>query len=326
MKFTVCLLAYNHASYIVQAIESILMQKTAFEFDIVIGEDDSNDGTRAIVQDYARRFPDKIHVILGSRSDVHKIHGRVTGRRNYHSVLSAARGEYIALLDGDDFWISAAKLQQQADYFDAHPECTVCGTDAWIDCAGERTKFSARFWKKPGPIYTLEDVLSGDFVPPSCTLALRRSALDFPDMFWRTITGDMALYSICGSRGNFAVLPEPTAVYRVNAGGIYTTGRKPGERAEATPRELEKLQHIALMFEEFLAYLGPRFTAVLRKRLSGIHRDIAWIARELGDFRSMRIHAGAALSYAGFRGPHAVELARLWVAGLAPWLLRFRKQ
>ena len=227
------------------------------------------------------------------------------------------------MLDGDDYWESPEKLQRQVDYLDAHPECSVCGTDAWIEFTGERTLFSQRFWKQPGTVFELADILSGDFIPPTVSVVLRKTALDFPDVFWKTITGDMAVFSICGTRGNFAVIPEPMSVYRVNPGGIYSGGKKPGERAAATPRELQRLQHIAFLFDDLLAYLGPRYAAVLKTRLAAIHRDIAWVARELGDSRSMRQHAGASLSSSGFRGPFLREKLKLWLGGVAPWLLKF---
>jgi hypothetical protein len=142
-------------------------------------------------------------------------------------------------------------------------------------------------------------------------------------MFWRTITGDMAVFSILGARGDFAVLPEPTGVYRVNAGGIYSGGKKPGDRPEPSPRELEKLMHIAHMFEELHRYLGARYDSVLRPRLAGIHRDIAWMARELGDYKTMRHQARAALGYGG--GGHRGELVKLFLLGCVPWLLRARE-
>jgi glycosyltransferase involved in cell wall biosynthesis len=326
MKVSVVLLAFNHAQFFVQSIESALAQKTDFEFEVVVGEDESSDGTREIVEDYVRRFPGKVRGIYGRRADVHTIHGQVTGRRNYYNSLIAAKGQYIAMLDGDDFWESTDKLQQQADYMDGHPECSVCGTDAWIETSADRSLFSQRFWKKPGTVFTLEDILAGDFIPPTVSVLLRRSVLEFPPVFWETITGDMAVFSICGTKGNFAVIPEPMSVYRVHSGGIYTGGRKPGERTASTPTELRRLQKIALMFEDLRSFLGAQYADVLEKRLSGIHRDIAWVAREIDDAAAVRQHSRAALSYAKYRGPHLRELLKLWLGGVAPWLLRFKKQ
>ena len=97
-KVSVCVQAYNHASYIAQALDSVLMQETDFDFELIIGEDESSDGTREICIRYAEQHPDRIRLFLRSREDVIYINGRATGRYNFVENLRAARGEYIALL------------------------------------------------------------------------------------------------------------------------------------------------------------------------------------------------------------------------------------
>src|SRR5690606_24113344 len=122
MKLSVCIQTYNHAPYIAQALDSVLMQETDFDFEILLGEDESTDGTREICQEYARQHPDKIRLFLNSRENVIYINGRPTGRWNFMNNLRHVRGEYVALLDGDDYWTDPRKLQKQVDVLDASPE------------------------------------------------------------------------------------------------------------------------------------------------------------------------------------------------------------
>jgi glycosyltransferase involved in cell wall biosynthesis len=122
---SVCITAYNHEPFIAECLETILMQETDFPFEIIVGEDDSTDGTREICKAYAEKHPDKIRLFLRDEKDKIYINGRKTGRFNYMENLKAARGVYIAMCDGDDYWLVKDKLQRQRDFMQAHPECTL---------------------------------------------------------------------------------------------------------------------------------------------------------------------------------------------------------
>ncbi|MEZ4781129.1 MAG: glycosyltransferase [Flavobacteriaceae bacterium] len=107
---------YNHERFIKLCLNGILMQKTDFKYEIILGEDASTDGTREICKEYAKRFPDKIKLFLRSRKDVIYINGNATGRYNFIENLKACQGKYIALCDGDDYWTDPLKLQKQVDF------------------------------------------------------------------------------------------------------------------------------------------------------------------------------------------------------------------
>lgn len=111
---SVFMLAYNHEKYIAEAIESVLMQKTDFDFDIVIGEDCSTDATRHIVLEYAQKYPNKIKPIL------HNVN--VGAMLNQMYVLEACTGKYVAMCEGDDYWTDPFKLQKQVDFLEANKE------------------------------------------------------------------------------------------------------------------------------------------------------------------------------------------------------------
>lgn len=112
---SVCIITYNHEKYISQAIESVLMQKTNFAWEIVIGEDCSQDFTAQILSKYKDKFPNQITLILQEKN--------VGAIRNaYEFSIPACRGKYIAFLEGDDYWTDEFKLQKQVDFLESNPD------------------------------------------------------------------------------------------------------------------------------------------------------------------------------------------------------------
>lgn len=122
---SVHMITYNHAPYIAQAIEGVLMQKTNFPFELVIGEDCSTDRTREIVLQYAQKYPKIIRVITSPNN--------VGMKKNSYRTIQACSGKYIAFCEGDDFWKNTEKLQMQVDLMDIRPECGLVFSDCdWI--------------------------------------------------------------------------------------------------------------------------------------------------------------------------------------------------
>src|SRR5580704_17934239 len=124
MKLSVATITYNHEQFIGQAIESVLAQKVNFDYEVVIGEDCSTDGTRAVILDFQRRYPDRIVASFRERN--------IGAMRNAEATFAACRGEYVALLEADDYWTCEVKLQKQVDFMDAHPDCAICCSRAQV--------------------------------------------------------------------------------------------------------------------------------------------------------------------------------------------------
>ena len=111
---SIAMLAYNHEKYIVDAIESVLMQRTSYTYKIIIAEDFSTDNTRKIVLDYQKKYPKKIKLILQDKN--------VGANQNNVDLLTNLEGIYIAALEGDDYWTDPLKLQKQIDFLENNPE------------------------------------------------------------------------------------------------------------------------------------------------------------------------------------------------------------
>ena len=124
---SVAIITYQHINYIEQTIKSVLMQETSYDYEIVIADDCSTDGTREIVQKYKEMYPEKIRLVLHSEN--------VGMVKNEASLLSACEGKYIAYLDGDDYWTDPHKLQIQIDFLENNNEYSSCYSDA--QCIGD---------------------------------------------------------------------------------------------------------------------------------------------------------------------------------------------
>ena len=138
---TVILPTHNHAPFIAEAIESVLMQRTDFPFDILLHDDASSDGTADICRDYAARYPDKITLIAQTENRYQ--HDR---RIQSHILIPRVTAKYTAILDGDDYWIDPLRLQKQVSYLEAHPDCTLCiGAADYVDVRGRIVERSAPY-------------------------------------------------------------------------------------------------------------------------------------------------------------------------------------
>lgn len=232
---SVCIATFQHAPYIEQCIESALMQQTNFPFEILLGEDESTDGTREICKAYAEKYPGKIRLFLRSRKDVIYINGNPTGRFNAIQNFLEAKGKYIALLEGDDYWSDPLKLQKQFDILETHPEIIVCHhwqKIASLNASGEYEETKAPTEGQgyyPETIATVREIFENRLRIKSRTMFFRNIFLDgykLPDWYFKLQFGDVPLCMIFGKFGNFYFLDEEMAVYRITAKGVAGTGRK----------------------------------------------------------------------------------------------------
>lgn len=222
-KVSVALWTYNHEQFIAQAIESVLMQQTDFEYELIIGEDCSTDGTRAIVVEYFQKYPERIRPLLHEHN--------VGGAANSIAVLNACRGQYVALLDGDDYWTDPRKLQKQVNFLEAHPEYSHCFHPVfWLEHA--TGQISVSYYGAPGikQYYTLDDLLEySNFVPTASVVFRSHLISEIPDWFSLCPVGDLPLHilNLCNSgQDKVGFIDEPMAVYRRHSGGVHGGNRR----------------------------------------------------------------------------------------------------
>lgn len=148
-EISVIIITYNHEKYISQAIKSVVNQKCQYTYEILIGNDCSTDGTQDIVGKFDIIYPE---IAVFNRKE------NMGASKNLYDLLCRARGKYIALLEGDDYWIDPEKLQMQIEFLEKHTEYIGCSHRCQVvDEAGNRLKRQKMIWEYPKQIFTLED-------------------------------------------------------------------------------------------------------------------------------------------------------------------------
>jgi glycosyltransferase involved in cell wall biosynthesis len=216
---SVCVQTYRHARFISECLDNIIHQQTSFPFEIIIGEDESTDGTREICMEYANKFPDKIRLFLRSRKDVIYIDGSATGRFNFVENLKATRGKYIALCEGDDFWNDPKKLQKQFDFMETHPEYSVCFHQA--NLLKTNMEISEVSYLKNDATLDFTNFIEKNFVATASHF-FRQFDSPLPKWFINIPAGDWALILINAQRGKMYYMKEAMATYRHHSGGTWT--------------------------------------------------------------------------------------------------------
>jgi glycosyltransferase involved in cell wall biosynthesis len=215
MKVSICMITYNHERFIAQAIESVMMQVADFDYELVIGEDKSTDTTREICLAYQAQHPDKIRV-LTPETNQGMMH-------NFVQTYTACNGEYVALLDGDDYWTSPEKLQIQVNFLDTNPGYSMCFTRA--ACFDNDTG-EILYYLPDRPIKNskleVADFLGGNFIP-TCTVMFRRRLIsEIPLWFANLSMGDWPLHILNTLHGPAGYLSEITGYYRLHAASSYS--------------------------------------------------------------------------------------------------------
>jgi len=206
---SVCCITYNHEKYIRDTIEGFLMQKTNFDFEIIIGEDFSTDETAKIVMEYANKYPD----IIKAECNAHNI-GTMP---NFFKTIQKATGKYIALCEGDDYWTDPLKLQSQVDFLEKNKDYVI--TAHKHDTLKNEVIY--KLDKNLNESLTLQD-LAFDIPFNTLTVMFKRSALDINEYINLKINYAHFLFLYLAQFGKVHYNNTSMAVYRVHTGGIWS--------------------------------------------------------------------------------------------------------
>ena len=219
---SICCITYNHENYIRDAIEGFLMQKTDFPFEIIIHDDASTDATADIIREYERKYPDIIKPIYQTENQYSK------GEKATLFTFKAARGRYIALCEGDDYWIDPLKLQKQITEMEKHPECYISFHPAIrrrVD--GSRKDGMLGLHSDKITIFSTEEViLGGGGFMHTGSIVLNRSAvpriMSFFDIARETHVGDYYIQILGAENGGALYLSDVMSVYRAGVPGSWS--------------------------------------------------------------------------------------------------------
>ena len=229
-------LAYNHEKYIRRALEGMVRQKTDFDFEVIVHDDASTDGTAAVIREYAAEYPAVIKPVYQTENQWSKGISIVETH-----IRPRVTGSYMAVCEGDDYWTDPCKLQKQYDYMEAHPDCTFCFTNAVILNEEARTRrsfipYSKKDAKQFDPCrqdYDLRDFHRLTFIP-TASFFFRTECYD--DLMKAGIrhcpTDDLRLRLFATSRGYAHFINEETCVYREGGPGSMMSGWKKQDRGQ----------------------------------------------------------------------------------------------
>jgi len=247
-------LTYNHAPFIRQCIEGVLMQKTTFPFELLIHDDASTDGTADIIREYEARYPDIIKPIYQTENQFSK------GGGIYRKFqLPRSQGKYIAICEGDDYWTDPLKLQKQVDFLETHPDYTICG-GMWqvlkegITEVTENEGLVRDMAKFPnGRTVTLQNYLD-PYLLQTLTVCYRKECYNMEKRNQIKSSIDITSYAILLEQGKGFIFPDCFGVYRIHQGGIWQ-----GKTYE------QQLCMIVKNYRELVLHFGNKSKSIRKK-------------------------------------------------------------
>ena len=233
------------------------MQKTNFGFEIIIGEDCSTDGTRKIIEEY-QLVSDKIKLITSEQN--------VGMMNNLFRTLNQAKGKYIAICEGDDYWVDPYKLQKQVDYMEANENCALYAHTASII---RESKNSGKYVRPATQdhIFSIEDVLrnSGGFLATPSFLFPKRLLDDLPEFYLNSSVGDYPLTMILAHKGYIYFKDEPMAVYRTGTQGSWTENLWRGSNYRQ--KIIENIERDISILNGFDYYSDYQYTTLIQEAI-----------------------------------------------------------
>lgn len=211
------ILTYNHESFISQALESVLSQKTSFPFIVILSDDCSTDRTTEICQKFKSENPQKIQLLVSEKNNI-----KENSRRNFEACR-ASEAKYIALLEGDDYWTNTLKLQKQVDFLEKNENYVICAhRNIKIDEMGKKIGESPVYTKN---IFSQNDIA---FANPISTVSVvfRAQYINFPTWVFDCMMADWAFYMHLTNYGDAYIMPDMMAAYRRHSTGIWTVADK----------------------------------------------------------------------------------------------------
>lgn len=279
-RVSVLVMTYNQQDYVAEALNSAASQKTSFPFEIVVGEDCSTDATRGICAEFRQAHSGKARLLWSDRN--------LGFHQNFARTLAACRGDYVAILEGDDAWTDPSKLKRQVAALDANPSIDICFTRA-RKLLPDGVNVPAPEWDRghtaraiPLAQLVAED---GMIAPTASILARREALLALPEWLAEAPVLDTFILLGLAARNGAWYLPEETSLYRMSSAGSWSESfdrKSPADRVHYSRRMLAAYEAASRDF-------GIP-AARLRRRLGSFHLLLARDACARGAWRDALRH------------------------------------
>lgn len=266
---------HNHEDYIAKALESLLMQRVNFKYEILVHDDASEDRTADIIREYEKKYPDIIKPIYQTENQYSKGQG-ISIRFQYCRV----KGKYVAFCEGDDYWLDPLKLQKQYDYLEANPGVDMCVHGAIaVDERTEEIRYKIAPSKK-SRIMPMEEVIMGDGVyVVSNSMFFRAEVKDNIPEFWKQFRYQFCIKLRAAIKGGIYYMAEIMSAYRLQAKGSWTS--KMSKNPEKWYEFHEGKRNMFKLLDE---YTGYKYTKTINKK---IDTDRAYLLMQTGQHKKL---------------------------------------
>jgi len=282
---------YNQAGYIRQALDSFLMQRTNFDFEILVHDDASTDGTAEIVQDYERKHPDIVKPLYQTVNQYSK------GVKITPLNAARAKGRYVALCEGDDYWTESCKLQEQVEFMNAHPGYALCVHSSFkVSPTGEPVGLVRPAMEDKD--FTIGEIVveNPGFFLTSSLLFPTRFVQILPEYYFACPVGDWPLILFLSSQGKVHYMDQVMSAYRMNAINSWSRRHSTDQSMQMNVNRGMKLmmlefdqatgfeysQSVRSVIEQYdfrIAVLEGRFRDAKRTAYARFYNELAWRAR-----------------------------------------------
>ncbi|MEP6604489.1 MAG: glycosyltransferase [Nitrosospira sp.] len=273
-KVSVMLITYNHEKYISEALDSILMQERDFDIEINVIDDCSTDSTQKIVRDYQGRHPEIINCYFNERNV-----GHIATQINTYRGFQTLRGEYFALLEGDDYWTDPKKLKEQVTFLETNVEYVACAHDTLkIFDDGRPSEHFLPFKAFGRNRAKMPDLISMAGVFHLSSIVYRNKfGLTPPQCLADPYSCEVIINMLYGQFGDFHCINKYMSAYRVHGGGVFST------------RSLESMWLFHLHgYRRFALYMGARYWVFFSRSVIGFSRH-ALSAHRRGECPKLRL-------------------------------------
>ena len=283
---SVWMVTYNHEKFIAEALDSVLMQVTDFDFEIVIGEDCSKDGTRAIIREYEQKYPHLIRAVYHEQN--------VGASRNaYEFTLPICKGKYVACLEGDDYWTDPGKLQKQVDFLEANDDFSASGHQA-IVFYDDGSAESYKFGEDRDRVYTMNDMISHRKFHTAALMFRSEIFRKTGGIPFNILSGDRAIFAMLSVFGKVMYFKEAMCTYRKSSVGMsnYITSYELEKDLNMLPWIRKADKHFPVRrlksFIHLCIYTYPaqiNFSQLLKHYLLFALASFSYFPKNLGDLK-----------------------------------------
>lgn len=213
---SVCMITYGHEKYLENAIHSILNQEVDFEYELIIANDNSPDNTDEIVKEIILQHSE------GNRINYIKHSKNIGAIPNFHFSFTKAKGKYIAICEGDDYWIDNRKLQQQITFLETNQDYSASFHDVYMLFNDKKVSFSKHKKNIINETVYFDDVVSSDWLIPTCSFVFRKDKMKLPPFYEKLNYGDYPLFCCIVINSKAHYTNEIMGVYRRNNSSSLT--------------------------------------------------------------------------------------------------------